>query len=352
MSRTTLLQAALAALLCLCTGTAGADDSAKRKTYNNPVINKVIPDPTVIRAQDGFFYVYGTEDQYNVPIYRSTNLVDWTFVGTAFTTETRPRCVSPIGKGMIWAPDINLINGRYVLYYSIGVWGEAWECGIGVATSERPEGPFVDQGVVFMGRDVNVAGSIDQFYIEEDGKKYLFWGSYNGIFYIQLTDDGLRPMPGVQPHQVCSYQMEATYIHKRNGYYYLIGSNGNCCQIDGDYNQVSYKLIYGRSTSLFGPYVTKTGKSLLENANNYENFLLPNDRCLGPGHNAEFVEDDNGDTWMLYHGYLRSSLENQRVLWLDQVKWKDDWPYLESDCPSATSSTPYFKQAKKSNDKQ
>ena len=106
---------------------------------------------------------------------------------------------------------------------------------------------------------------------------------------------------------------------------------------------VGYKLIYGRSRSLFGPYVTKEGKRMLDSPDNYDELLLPNDICLGPGHNAEWIEDDNGDTWMLYHGYLRSKLELQRVVWLDQIKWKDDLPYIENNSPSKTSKAPYFK---------
>lgn len=70
-------------------------------TYTNPVINTSLPDPTVIRADDGYFYLYATEDIRNLPIYRSRDLIDWQFVGTAFTKETRPQWNK---KGGIWAP--------------------------------------------------------------------------------------------------------------------------------------------------------------------------------------------------------------------------------------------------------
>jgi arabinan endo-1,5-alpha-L-arabinosidase len=105
--------------------------------YRNPVVDRSLPDPTVIRAKDGNFYLYATEDTRNTPIFRSPNLVDWTFVGTAFTDQTRP---SFEPKGGIWAPDINYINGTYVLYYSMSVWGGEWTCGIGVATADSPRG--------------------------------------------------------------------------------------------------------------------------------------------------------------------------------------------------------------------
>ena len=62
------------------------------KTYKNPVVNYSLPDPTVIEAEDGYFYLYATEDIRNLPIHRSKDLVNWESVGTAFTTETRPTC--------------------------------------------------------------------------------------------------------------------------------------------------------------------------------------------------------------------------------------------------------------------
>ena len=60
----------------------------KIKVYCNPVLAKSTPDPTVIQAPDGMFYLYATEDIHNIPIYKSPDLVNWTFVGTAFTDAT------------------------------------------------------------------------------------------------------------------------------------------------------------------------------------------------------------------------------------------------------------------------
>ena len=69
--------------------TAAADNGE----YRNPVISQSAPDPTVIRAEDGKYYLYATENVRNLPIFRSDNLIDWEFVGTAFTEETRPQMV-------------------------------------------------------------------------------------------------------------------------------------------------------------------------------------------------------------------------------------------------------------------
>ena len=170
-----------------------------KTTYRNPVVNFSLPDPTIIQAADSTFYLYATEDIRNVPILHSSDLVNWTEVGTAFTDQTRPN-FEP--KGGIWAPDINRIGDKYVLYYSMSVWGGERTCGIGVARSDKPEGPFQDHGMLFRSNEIGVQNSIDPFYIEEGGSRYLFWGSFRGIFAIELTDNGLSVKPGAEKNKL------------------------------------------------------------------------------------------------------------------------------------------------------
>lgn len=96
----------ISALCCL---TACSSSSSKaeddpvdqpKNVYYNPVINYSLPDPSVIKGEDGYFYLYATENIRNLPIHRSKNLVDWEYVGTAFTNDTRPD-FEP--KGGLWA---------------------------------------------------------------------------------------------------------------------------------------------------------------------------------------------------------------------------------------------------------
>ena len=306
-----------------------------QEQYNNPVINESLPDPTVIKADDGYFYLYATENIRNVPIYRSENLVDWRRVGTAFTDRTRPQMVP---RGNIWAPDINLINGKYVMYYSKSTWGGEWECGIGVATADRPSGPFTDVGKLFISSEIGVQNSIDPFYIEEeDGSKYLFWGSFRGIYGIQLSDDGLSIKPGAQKVQIAGTLTEGTYIYKHDGYYYLFGSAGTCCE---GLNS-TYRVMVARSENLLGPYVNKSGKSALEN--NFMLVMQKSNKVVGPGHNSEIVQDDAGQYWMLYHGFDAADPDGGRKVYLDQILWdKDGWPIVRNRVPSITANAPVF----------
>ena len=158
----------------VCVFSKQEDDSL----YRNPVVNYSLPDPSVIKGEDGYYYLYATEDIHNLPIHRSKDLVNWEFVGTAFSKETRPNFVKKAG---IWAPDINKIGDHYVMYYSMSVWGGEWTCGIGCAVADKPAGPFRDLGKLFISSEINVQNSIDPFYIEDKGNKYLFWGSFREI---------------------------------------------------------------------------------------------------------------------------------------------------------------------------
>ena len=303
---------------------------AQTVTNRQPVIDMSAPDPTVIRAEDGTFYLYATEDMRNVPIFHSANLVDWKLVGTAFTDNSRPKWLP---KGGIWAPDIQRVGGKYHLYYAKSAWGGEWDAGIGVAVSNNPAGPFVDRGCMFTSKQIGIQNCIDPFYIEDGGKKYLFFGSFHGIYGVELTADGLHVKQGAKPREVAGTFMEATYIRRRGGYYYLFGSTGTCCEGA----RSTYRITIGRSKSLFGPYVDKAGQRLLDN--HYNILLDKDDSVLGPGHNAGLITDDAGNDYMLYHGFKASDPDAGRVVWLSRIVWTDGWPSVMMEKDSQKNET-------------
>ena len=57
----------------------GREQTKSAVSYKNPVVDIAMPDPTVIKAADGYFYVYATESTRNVPIMKSKDLVEWTY---------------------------------------------------------------------------------------------------------------------------------------------------------------------------------------------------------------------------------------------------------------------------------
>lgn len=322
--------------LLLVLALAGGVFAREKKSYRNPVIERSAPDPTVIRAEDGMFYLYSTEDVRNLPIYKSKNLVDWIFTGTAFTDKSRPKMVP---DGNIWAPDIQYIGDRYVLYYSKSRWGGEWECGIGVATADTPDGPFTDHGKLFLSNEIGVQNSIDPVYFGENGRHYLFWGSFRGIYGIELADDALSVKEGAKPVKIAGTLTEGTNIFKHDGHYYLIGSAGSCCEGE----RSTYHVVLARSRNLFGPYFDRDGNPAMEN--NFSTLLERSEKVIGPGHNANFISDDAGQFWMLYHGFDASDHEAGRKVFLDRIIWDSEgWPVTLSGEPSESAPAPIIRK--------
>ena len=313
-------------------------------TYTNPVITfSSAADPTVIRTEEGF-YLYATQtNSYWIPIYFSKDLVNWEFKRSAFRNATKPKPDVLPGGGAFWAPEIRYINGKYVLYFSWAKWGDGSISYTAVATSDSPVGDFLNAKPLLITDDFG-SNCIDQFYYEEDGKKYMFVGSFNGIYVTELTDDGLsvkRDADGklVLKKQVCGRAFEGTNIYKKGKYYYLFASINNCC--DGINSR--YKVVVGRSEKLLGPYVDRKGKDMLDNS--WE-LVLEGDgeTFFGPGHNSIIIPDDAGTDWMIYHSYVKENgTVGGRLGMLDRIVWSaDGWPTIKKCVPSKGDLLPVF----------
>lgn len=316
------------------------------KEYRNPVIDISAPDPTAIRVANGSFYLYATEDIRNLPIFKSDDLVEWKEVGTAFTDDSRPdflpgnRDVKDGVHASIWAPEIRFIKGEYVLFYSLAQWGNHWVSTIGYSVSDSPEGPFEVRGKVFDSREVDVENSIDQYFYEEDGKYYMLWGSFRGIYIVELnvTDD-LKITPKLETKmRLAGDAYEAVNVWKRDGFYYLIASVGSCCEGE----RSTYTTVVGRSSNLHGPYLDRNGGNMLDNK--HEVILHKNDRFVGTGHNSTLIEDDDKNTWMLYHAFELDRIGAKRQVLMDQVLWSEDgWPYVDGLTPSDSCKRPVIR---------
>lgn len=331
MKKLLFLSALCALLLTACGGQSSGSEAA---TYRNPVIAADAPDPSVILADDGNYYLYATGHGYS--IFRSADLVTWERVGSAFTDETWPAAIRDGRRGDLWAPEIRRIGDRYVLFYTLW-FGREWLSVIGYAVADRPEGPFTDRGVLVDSQQIGVEQSIDQYYYEEGGKAYLFWGSFRNIYVIELdvADDAvITPRPETK-QLFAGTAYEGTNIYERDGWYYFFASTG-------DYSggaQSTYSGVVARSRSLLGPYVDRQGRSVLDNG--YETILQRNEHFAGPGHNAGLIEDAAGRTWMFYHAYDLTRPELGRLGMLDEVLWDEEgWPYIKGGTPSSQAAAP------------
>lgn len=311
--------------------------------YSNPVFNRPIADPTVLFDKDSkIFYAYGTSDSWAdkkgirwVPIIESTDLVNWKYKGNAFTNDSKPNWK----EGGIWAPDIVKVSEKYHLYYSISIWHDK-DPSIGVAVADSPLGPFIDKGKIISTLEIGVPNSIDPFYFEDNGKKYLFWGSFDsskaqGTYGVELTSDGLSIKDPSKKIKIAAGDWEAVVIHKKGDFYYMFGSKGTCCEGANS----KYHVLVGRSSSLFGPYLDRNGKDIAERGNGTL-VLKGNKTIVGPGHNSRIFTDTQGNDYVFYHGIepefpvLKNGV-NRRLLCVDQVHWQNGWPIINNGSPSS-----------------
>ena len=334
------------------------EDGLVTAKYQNPVIRNNCPDPSVFddRQRTGYFYAYSTQngesgedDCIYLPVYRSSDMVNWEYLGNAFGGSERPQWVSDT---RVWAPDMEYIDGRYCLYYALGHWDNPKKSACGVAVSDSPAGPFTwtnlksinpsadANGMLVDYASQGVSNSIDPNIIREatNGDLYLFWGSFgtdSGVWAIQLTPDGLAIAPGAQKTYI-AYQTEGTYVHYRNGYYYLFGSKGSCCEK----NKSTYHVVVGRSADLLGPYAGPDGKLLSTKSNAFDNdantiLRAPSSGFFaGTGHVSEIITDDKGKDWICYHNYWSGNKYDGRCLSMDEIIWENGWPATRTGFPS------------------
>ena len=150
----------LLASLLTCMG-AGAQQA----TFRNPVIAGDMADPTVIRV-DNTYYATGTSSEWApyYPLFRSKDLVNWRQIGHLF--EQQPAWT----RSSFWAPELFHRNGKTYAYYTARRKTDGTSY-IGVATADKPEGPYTDHGpIVEYGTE-----AIDAFVLEDAGELYISW---------------------------------------------------------------------------------------------------------------------------------------------------------------------------------
>lgn len=326
-------------------------------TYSNPIF-PTCADPSVFRDPvSKTYYCYTTEASYDWngdgketfsagPILKSDDLVNWEYVGSAFSEKPdwlTNKDGGYVGDRHIWAPHVICHNGVYLYYYSLASWGNT-NNGIGVATSNSPEGPFVDHGKVVDQLSSYNTECIDPCVVEADGKLYMSFGSFNEIDLIELTDDGLAPKNvdssgAVVKTKIASKAYEGSYLVWMYGYWHLFGSAGTCCEGAAS----SYYVNVYRSKDIMGPYKDANGNlAVLEGTGSP--VITPKavgSKAAGTGHNA-VVEDDDGVFYLFYHAYElddKGAAIGGRKLAIDHLMFDEkEFPKVENYCSTMGKS--------------
>ena len=104
-----------------------------------------VHDPSVIRRDDGTYFLFTTNNKTNIASAPSMS-GPWTHLGPVLPNGS---IIDLPGKDDLWAPDIAKIGDTYYLYYSVSDWGAQNASDIGVATSTALEpGSWTDHGSI------------------------------------------------------------------------------------------------------------------------------------------------------------------------------------------------------------
>ncbi|MEX2284329.1 MAG: arabinan endo-1,5-alpha-L-arabinosidase [Gemmatimonadota bacterium] len=297
-------------------------------------------DPVMIRAGDRF-YLFSTGR--GVSVWSSPDMKTWESLAPVHASA--PAWTESVVPGFstrnhLWAPDVVHRNGTYYLYYSVSAFGRNTSA-IGVATNRtlNPADPafrWVDRGMVVQsvpGRDQ--WNAIDPNGIVDDkGTPWLTFGSFwMGIKLVKLDSTMTRvaepqvwrtiaARPRAFPTadaNAGSGVIEAPFLFRKGGFYYLFVSLGVCCRGA----QSTYHIAVGRSAEITGPYLDRDGKDLAHGGGTV--VLRGNEKYAGIGHSGTYTFD--GNDYLIAHAYDAAD-QGRYKLMIRPLHWESGWPLV------------------------
>lgn len=279
-----------------------------------------IHDPSTIMECDGKYYTFGTG---------SGGLISedgWVWHSGA----VRP------GGGA--APDAMKIGDRYLVVYGStgGGLGGGHDGKINTMWNKTldpnsPDFKYTEPVVVASSQNMEDCDAIDPGLLldPKDGRLWLSYGTYFG--FIRLVE--LDPKTG---HRVkgnkeinIAIDCEATALMYRDGWYYLLGTHGTCC----DGANSTYNIVVGRSRKVTGPYIDNMGRDMLEGGGKM--VVAAGGRVTGPGHFGRFIVED-GVEKMSCHYEADLDQSGRSVLAIRPLLWKNGWPVAGNNIKEGT----------------
>ncbi|RYY01448.1 MAG: arabinan endo-1,5-alpha-L-arabinosidase [Gammaproteobacteria bacterium] len=215
----------------------------------------------------------------------------------------------------VWAPSAIAANGKYYLFFGANdIQNNKQLGGIGVAVSDKPQGPFKDAlGKPLIGQIQNGAQPIDQMvFKDDDGQFYLYYGGWKHCNVVKLSKDLLSVEPfadGTIYKEITPDKdyVEGSFMVKRKGTYYLMWS-------DGEWTGPDYSVSYAMGLSPIGPF-KNMGKILQQDAT----------IARGAGHHSVVNVPGSDDWYIVYHRRpLDTDDGNHRQLAIDHLYFNAD----------------------------
>lgn len=274
---------------------AANEDSGRQSVH--------VHDPSTIIQADGVHRVFYTG--WGIPSYQSSNLITWQTVPPVFTQAPAwVKQLVPAHRGLFfWAPEILQLDHRYLLYYAVSTFGRNVSAiGLATNTTLNPADPryhWVDCGPVVHSTEPDDFNAIDPSIAQgADGSLWMSYGSFwSGIKLIQLNPaTGKRIAPASRVWSLArNDSIEASYLWRRQSYYYLFVNWGLCCRGTNS----TYEVRVGRSRQITGPYLDDNQVDMLEDGGT--EFLKTDGPFIGPGQIGILQTGTN--EWLSCHFY-------------------------------------------------
>ncbi|GHT20425.1 arabinan endo-1,5-alpha-L-arabinosidase [Bacteroidia bacterium] len=253
----------------------------------NPLFDGWYADPEGI-IYDDTYWIYPTwSDHYDrqtfFDCFSSKDLTTWTkHAGILDTTSVK------WAKRAMWAPSVISKDGKYYFFFGANDVHEGEIGGIGVAVSDRPEGPYRDLlGKPLINDIVNGAQPIDQFVFHDGDEYYLYYGGWGHCNIARLNSDFTALIAfddgDIYKEITPANYVEGPFMLKRNNKYYFMWSEGGWTGPD-------YSVAYAIADSPFGPF-NRIGKILQQDS------LV----ATGAGHHSVVQIPNTDDYYMIYH---------------------------------------------------
>ena len=269
-----------------------------------------IHDPSTIMECDGKYYTFGT---------RGGGLISedgWTWNSGG----ERP------GGGA--APDVVKIGDRYLIAYGStgGGLGGGHDGRINTMWNKTldpksPDFKYSEPIIVAESKNMEDNDAIDPGLLLDptDGRLWVSYGTYFGfIRIVELDPKTGKRVEGNKAIDI-AIDCEATDLIYRDGWYYLLGTHGTCC----DGANSTYNIVVGRSKKVTGPYVDNMGRDMIKGGGKM--VLAAGGRVNGPGH---FGLLDLGDGVQKMSCHYEADLDQSgySVLGIRPLLWKNGWP--------------------------
>ena len=266
-----------------------------------------IADPYVL-CYGGKYYAYGTNAE-GFEVYQSADLKHWTR-GEQLALAPKDSW----GTKWFWAPEVYYIPSakKFYLFYSV-------EEHICVATSDSPEGPFVQQPKAPILEEKCIDTSL---FIDDDGTPYLYFVRFtdgNVVWVAEMTDDLKHIKPETLTECVKAelpWELklpkvaEGPSVLKHNGTYYLLySSNG--------YTSQDYAVGYATADSPRGPWKKYEGNPILVRGGD-----VPAD-LVGLGHGAPFRAKDKKYRYV-FHAHWSKDEVHPRTSYIYDFSFSKD----------------------------